>query len=89
MPEAPQAITDPPLLIDKAEVLRLLSIGETTLKGLIRTGRFPLRRHRLCRKSLYSREELIAWQRAGMPPASRWSGLREISSVTVAGRRAG
>ncbi|MGD0464868.1 MAG: helix-turn-helix domain-containing protein [Tepidisphaeraceae bacterium] len=84
----PDPATQPdadPLLVDAAEVCRLLSVGTTTLKTLIRTGRLPLKRHRLCRKMLFSRDEMKEWVTAGMPPASRWSFVREQKAMRATG----
>jgi len=83
------AIHPNPLLIDAAEVCRLLSVGRTTLKALTRSGRFPIKRHKLCRKLLFSRVELTEWISAGMPAASRWSMVRELNAADQRGRRAG
>jgi len=79
---------DAPLLIDARELARQLAVGQTTIKKLIRTGRLPLKRFRLCRKRLFSRVELTEWIAAGMPPASRWSMVRELNAAE-SGRRAG
>lgn len=77
MPPAEPPADPLPLMIDAAALCRALSIGETTLKKLIRTGRLPLKRYRLCRKVLFLRAELEQWIAAGMPPVSRWAMIRE------------
>jgi len=77
--------TTTPLLIDAAECCRLLCIGKTSLKKMLRTGRFPLKRYRLCRKLLFTRVELQQWVDAGMPHASRWAQLKEISALRRTG----
>jgi excisionase family DNA binding protein len=71
-----------PLMIDKRELGRQLSVGETTVKKMIRCGKLPLRRYRLCRKWLFSRVELQEWIEAGCPPASRWSMVRELNTAS-------
>jgi excisionase family DNA binding protein len=86
---ADTSTADAPLLVDAVEVCRLLSVGRTTLKALTRSGRFPLKRHRLCRKLLFSRVELTEWIAAGMPAASRWSMVRELNAAADGARRAG
>jgi hypothetical protein len=77
--------TPAPILIDAAAVCAALSIGQTSLKKLIRTGRLPLRRYRLLRKVLFSRDELQRWVAAGLPPASRWSFLQEQAGLRKTG----
>jgi predicted DNA-binding transcriptional regulator AlpA len=73
-----------PRLIDLAEICHRLSIGKTTAKGLLKSGRLPLKRFKLCRKLLFSLPEFEEWFRAGMPHATRWPMLRELNA-----RRAG
>ena len=78
-------VTDAPLLVDAAAVCAALSIGPTSLKVLIRCGKFPLKRYRLIRKSLYSRVELEKWIAAGCPPSSRWSFIKEQAAMRRTG----
>jgi predicted DNA-binding transcriptional regulator AlpA len=75
----------PRLLIDLRQLCGQISIGETTAKKLIRSGRLPLRRYRLCRKLLFSSQELQEWIAVGMPPASRWSFIKEQAAVRRTG----
>jgi hypothetical protein len=84
MSDAALQLVAPPLLIDLAEIGRRLSIGETTAKGLLKSGRLPLKRFKLCRKLLFSLSEFEEWFRSGMPHANRWPMLRELNA-----RRAG
>jgi predicted DNA-binding transcriptional regulator AlpA len=81
---ADPAEQSPALLIDLAEVCRRLSIGETTAKGLLKSGHLPLKRVRLCRKLLFSATEFQEWFDSGMPHSTRWPMLRELNA-----RRAG
>jgi len=74
---------DAPLLIDARELARQLAVGQTTIKKLIRTGRLPLKRFRLCRKRLFSRVELTEWIAAGMPPASCTRSRESKNSIDV------
>jgi len=73
------------MLIDLADLCGTLRLGRTAVLDAIKSGRIPLRRQRLCRKMLFSREELTAWVAAGMPPSSRWSLIREQSAMRAVG----
>ncbi|MGD0542629.1 MAG: hypothetical protein ABSB33_14035 [Tepidisphaeraceae bacterium] len=82
---AADATPNPTLMIDAAELGRQICCGSTTIKKMVRCGKLPLRRYRLCRKWLFSRGELEAWIAAGMPCASRWSFLKEQAAMKRTG----
>jgi hypothetical protein len=70
--------TIPPLLIDTAELCRLLSVGKTRLNNMKQSGELGLLPARISTggKSLYGRAELERWVDAGLPPRRDWQSRR-------------
>ena len=65
------AEAEKPLLLGADEASRLLGIARSTFYRHHSAGRVPLPVH-LGGRTLWRREELIDWVRAGCPPRSRW-----------------
>jgi hypothetical protein len=81
----PTDTTTAPMMIDFARLCAELCIGITTGKKLMKCGKLPLKKFRLCRKLLFSRDELVNWVSAGMPASARWSQLREMAAFRKTG----
>jgi len=60
-------MSNEPLLIPIAEVVKLLSISKSAFYELRSSGRIPLQPVRLTKKPLYNREEVSAWVSSGCP----------------------
>lgn len=60
------------LLLSPDDVCRVLSVGKTTLYGLIATQQFPIRPVRFGRKTLYPMHEVERWVQEGCPASAQW-----------------
>jgi len=67
-----------PLLLDAAEVGKLLSISESATWRLSRSGRIP-RPIRLRGSTRWSLDELRAWVAAGCPGREVWEKLKSAN----------
>ncbi len=63
------------LLMDAAETARTLGLGRSTFWRLHSAGKVPLP-VRLGRRTLWRRDEIEAWVRAGCPPRSKWEATK-------------
>ena len=72
---APQVLPQA-LLIDAAGAARLCGIGRTLWLQMASAGRVPMP-IRLGRRTLWQREELAAWTKAGCPGRDRWTAIWE------------
>ncbi len=62
------------LLLTQKETAEFLGISESTLKSLRSMGKIPAP-ITICRRNLWSKEELIAWVNAGCPNKYDWEDL--------------
>ena len=70
-------MTPDALLLSVPEVCRMLNIGKSLFYTMHSTGRLGPMPHKLGRRSLWNRQELIDWINAGMPARERWQTLKE------------
>lgn len=86
---AEQTMTTPvqqttPLLIDAAELARMLGIGLSCLYSMDRSGELgPMGLH-LRRRRLWPVEEIQAWVRAGCPRREVWAVRKNDESEKIA-----
>lgn len=66
----------PPLLINAAQMARLLSVSEASVWAYLSAGRVPAP-VKLGGLTRWNVEELRAWVNAGCPPAARWDLVRQ------------
>ena len=64
------------LLINARAAARLCSVGRSTWQRLDSAGKVP-KPVKLGRRSLWNREEIIAWVRAGCPHRHQWDNLKK------------
>ena len=76
LPDARQGAAPPPLLVPAVEAARLCGVSRASWWAYCSAGRVPSP-IRLCGRTLWRREELVGWIRAGCPGRDRWIALRE------------
>lgn len=77
----PVAVDNPePLLIDVKAVCALVGVGRTLWLSMVASGKTPAP-VRLGRRTLWRREEIVAWIDSGCPARATWvmmkAGLRK------------
>ena len=66
-----------PALLTIPQVCAYLNICRSELYRLKESGKFALLPVPLCRKLLYSKNELLVWIRAGCPHRKQWQNQRK------------
>jgi predicted DNA-binding transcriptional regulator AlpA len=64
-----------PLLLPVKDVLALVGCGRTLWLSMVSSGRTPAP-VRLGRKTMWRREEILAWVEAGCPAREKWERMR-------------
>lgn len=67
-----------PLLLSADQAAAFLGIGRSHLYGLHSSGRLPLP-VRLGRRTLWRRDELTTWVKAGCPARQKWDTMAELT----------
>ena len=70
---------DQKLLLDDKATAAALGIGKSLLWSLHSAGRVPLP-VKLGRRTLWRREELEAWCRAGCPTREKWQTIKDAKT---------
>ena len=68
-------ISTQPLLLSAADAARILGIGKRHFYGLHSSGKLGPLPISLGRRTLWRREELEAWVRAGCPARQEWNNV--------------
>lgn len=73
----PDNSTESPLLVDAPAAARLLGIGKSLFWSMHSSGRLGPLPIRLGRRTLWRKDELTAWIKAGCPARDQWQTMRE------------
>ena len=65
-----------PLLLGASEAAKLLGIGRSLFWSLHSAGKVPLP-IKLGRRTLWRRDELESWTRAGCPSRMKWQDMKQ------------